>query len=162
MSPSVAPRYLHYMHYAGFWRRAGATLIDSVIFSIVLGLMLGPRAVDPEAFSAEGAAQMLLGMIITLVLWIRFLGTPGKLLLGCQVVSAVNRQPLSPRQALIRYFAYLLSLLPLGLGFLWIAFDKRKQGFHDKLAGSVVLYNAGIEADDESRKSLQQLLGEVR
>ena len=42
------------------------------------------------------------------------------------------------------------------------AWDPRKQGFHDKLAKTVVLFNAGIELDDESDKSLDQLLGELR
>jgi uncharacterized RDD family membrane protein YckC len=42
-------------------------------------------------------------------------------------------------QSVGRYFAYLVSIIPLCLGFAWIAFDARKQGWHDKLAGSVVV-----------------------
>ncbi len=38
-----------------------------------------------------------------------------------------------------RYLGYFASTIPLCLGFLWIAFDKRKQGWHDKLAGTVVI-----------------------
>jgi uncharacterized RDD family membrane protein YckC len=53
-------------------------------------------------------------------------------------------------------------MLPLMLGFLWIAWDPRKQGFHDKIANTVVLYNAQIEASDESRKNLGQLMNEIR
>ena len=48
------------------------------------------------------------------------------------------------------------------LGFLWVARDKRKQAFHDKIANTVVLYKSGIETDDESQKSLEQLMGELR
>jgi uncharacterized RDD family membrane protein YckC len=62
----------------------------------------------------------------------------------------------------LRYAAYLASILPLMLGFLWVARDPRKQGFHDKIANTVVLYRAGVEVDDESSKSLEQLMGELR
>ena len=62
----------------------------------------------------------------------------------------------------MRYLSYIVSLLPLCLGFLWVARDARKQGFHDKIAKTVVLYKAGIEADDEADKSLEQLMSEVR
>ena len=43
-----------------------------------------------------------------------------------------------------------------------VVYDKRKQAFHGKIANTVVLYKAGIEADDESNKSLEQLMGELR
>jgi len=47
--------------------------------------------------------------------------------------------PPSLGQAIGRYLAYFVSALVLGLGFIWIAFDTRKQGWHDKLAGTVVV-----------------------
>ena len=148
--------------YAGFWLRAGAAILDGMIFSVLFGLLLGPAYWHAEFWTLEGVIGNGLTLLVTVALWVRFLGTPGKLLLNCQVVDADSFEPLTPRQALIRYLGYFVSLLPLGLGFLWIAWDKRKQGFHDKLANSVVLLNAGIEVDDESCKSLEQLLSEVR
>jgi len=39
----------------------------------------------------------------------------------------------------VRYIGYFVSVIPFGLGFIWIAFDSKKQGFHDKLAGTVVV-----------------------
>lgn len=45
----------------------------------------------------------------------------------------------SRRQLVGRYLAYYVSMIPLFLGFFWIGWDKRKQGFHDKLAGTVVV-----------------------
>lgn len=152
----AAPRY------AGFWRRAAAAMFDSMIFFFLTGLLLGPDYVKAETFTFEGLVMDGLMMLVTVALWIKFLGTPGKLLLGCQVVDADSFEPLSVKQALIRYLGYFVSMLPLMLGFLWIAWDPRKQGFHDKLAKTVVLFNAGIELDDESDKSLDQLLGELR
>lgn len=149
-------------HYAGFWRRVAATVIDAIIYSLLFGLLLGPVVMEAGLFTLEGMLRSLVGLVATIFLWMKFLGTPGKLLLGCQVVDADSHAPLSLRQSLLRYVAYLASILPLMLGFLWVAKDARKQGFHDKIANSVVLQGADIEADDEAEKSLEQLLGEVR
>ncbi|HEY0720490.1 MAG TPA: RDD family protein, partial [Gammaproteobacteria bacterium] len=103
----------------------------------------------------------LLPLLLTIFFWVRYEATPGKLLLDCYVVDARTLQALSIRQALLRYLGYLISLLPFGLGFLWIAFDQRKRGFHDMLAGSVVLMRRSEPVeDDESQKSLEQLLEE--
>ena len=154
------------VRYAGFWRRVGASLIDGLIFSALFGFLFAPFAgadpVETGQFSLEQILQTVLTLVVTVFLWIRFLGTPGKLLLECQVVDADSFEPLSIKQAVLRYLAYIVSLLPLCLGFLWVARDARKQGFHDKIAKTVVLYKAGIEADDEADKSLEQLMSEVR
>jgi uncharacterized RDD family membrane protein YckC len=154
------------VQYAGFWRRFGAVLIDGLIFSVLLSLFLGPITgsifSEVELFSFEDITRAATSFLVTVFLWVKFLGTPGKLLLECQVVDADTFEPMSIRQASLRYLAYLVSFLPFCLGFLWIARDKRKQGFHDKIANTVVLYKAGIEADDESSKSLEQLIGELR
>ena len=42
-------------------------------------------------------------------------------------------------QLIGRYFGYLLSVIPFGLGLLWVAFDKKKQGWHDKMSGTIVV-----------------------
>jgi uncharacterized RDD family membrane protein YckC len=148
--------------YAGFWRRVGAFFIDRLLFTLLAALLLGPAVVNAPLWSGAGMLFSAFTLLLTVALWVCFLGTPGKLLLGCQLVDAASHAPLTVRQAVLRYLAYLVSALPLLLGFLWIARDARKQGFHDKIAHSVVLLHANIEADDESSKSLQQLMGELR
>jgi uncharacterized RDD family membrane protein YckC len=45
------------------------------------------------------------------------------------------------KQSVIRYLAYYVSLIPLGLGFFWIAWDDKKQGWHDKIAGTIVIHS---------------------
>ena len=132
------------------------------VFSILFGMVFGASFVNAPIFTLEGIIRALFTLLITVGLWVNFLGTPGKLLLGCQVVDADSFKGMTIRQATIRFISYLASMIPLMMGFLWVARDPRKQGFHDKLANTVVLYNINIEADDESRKSLQQLMGEVR
>lgn len=160
-------------HYAGFWRRAGAHAIDAVLFTLIVGVLQMlvnglpdlNQTVQPDQvriWTSGNVIEQVAMLGITVVLWVRFLGTPGKLLLSCQVVDANTGGPLTFKQALLRYLGYFLSMLPLFLGFLWVAWDKRKQGFHDKLAGTVVIIDGGTEVDDESAKSLEQLMEEAR
>ena len=56
------------------------------------------------------------------------------------IVDAQSGRPASTGRLVARYFAYIASSLPLFLGFAWIAIDRRKQGWHDKIAGTVVVY----------------------
>ena len=132
--------------YAGFWVRLGATLIDTVIMMIVLGIPLALIYGEQDPLGGlyiRGFWDFMLSYVVpiavTIWFWLRFLGTPGKMVLKLRVVDAKTGGKLSIGQAIGRYFAYLVSMLPLGLGFIWIAFDSKKQGWHDKLAGSLVI-----------------------
>lgn len=58
------------------------------------------------------------------------------------IVDAATGMPASPGQLIGRYFAYFIAIIPLCLGMIWVAFDRRKQGWHDKLAGTVVVRQA--------------------
>ncbi|CAK0761890.1 RDD domain-containing protein [Gammaproteobacteria bacterium] len=140
------------VRYAGFWRRLAAAVIDIAILVPVLMLLLYlmygmayfewmATRTDPLAVYGNGDAIIsnLLPMVVAIYFWMRYLGTPGKLLLGCHLVDAKSGAPLRLRQAIFRNIGYLVSLFTFGLGFLWIAWDARKQGFHDKIAGSVVI-----------------------
>lgn len=139
--------------YAGFWIRFGATLIDIVIMLIVinvpLSLIYGQDYWLGDKF-INGLWDLLLGYVVpfvaTIWFWRRFLGTPGKMATKLEIVDATTGNKMSRGQAVGRYFAYILSALPLGLGYIWIGVDKRKQGWHDKLAGTVVLRNTQKEA----------------
>ena len=64
-----------------------------------------------------------------------------------KIVDGQTGGKASTSQLVGRYFGYFISGIPLGLGIIWIAFDRRKQGWHDKLAGTVVVRrkNAGPE-----------------
>jgi len=134
------------MEYAGFWVRLGATLIDTVIIMIVLTIPLSFIYGEQYWFGGQyiyGFWHVILGYVVPVVatiwFWLRFMGTPGKMALKLKIVDAKTGNKLSTGQAIGRYFAYLVSMIPLGLGFLWIGIDSRKQGWHDKLAGTVVI-----------------------
>lgn len=151
--------------YAGFWRRLLALLLDSVLYTaLILPLLVmnyGPGYLrwwlgDGSELASYGVLDLFLTYVLpfvaVVVFWRTWQATPGKLLLNCRVVDARTLQPLSLRQAIIRALAYILSALPLYLGFVWAAFDKRKQALHDKLAGSVVIQ----VIDDDSHLTVQQ------
>ena len=150
------------MNYAGFWRRLSAALIDSVIYSVLISLLIGPAYANPNLQTFEGVVGAVIMSVATIALWVRYQGTPGKLLLGCQIVDANSGEPMSYKQAVIRYLGYFVSLMTLFVGFLWIAWDKRKQGFHDKMANTVVVFNGVVDIFDESQKTLDQLISELR
>lgn len=145
------------IEYAGFWRRAAAAVLDLMLFSAFIALLQLP------GYTMLGqVVQFSVGLLLCVFLWMQFQGTPGKLLMGCCVVQAGSHKPLGLKQSLLRYLGYYVSQLVLFLGFFWVLWDRKKQGFHDKMANSVVLVSANIGADDESQKSLQQLMAELR
>ncbi len=130
------------LEYVGFWARALAGLID-------LGLLLA--LVFPLVQVAErGLERFLLAGMPSLValllcagaaflLWLSPGSTPGMVAISAAVVDERTGCPPSLPQQLGRGLALLLSLVPLGLGCLWIGFNSRKQGWHDKLAGTLVI-----------------------
>ena len=58
---------------------------------------------------------------------------------AARVVDAKTLGPISTRQAIVRYIGYFVSTFSLFLGFIWVGIDRRKQGWHDKMAGTVVI-----------------------
>ena len=78
-------------------------------------------------------------LVATILFWIYKCATPGKIALSVKIVDAKTGNNPTVRQSIIRYLGYYVSLIPLGLGFLWIAWDAKKQGWHDKMAGTVVI-----------------------
>ena len=134
------------MEYAGFWIRTGASLIDTILMMViivpVLTIIYGKGYWSSEAVFLgvwDLLFNYILPAIVVIVFWIVKSATPGKILLELSIVDAETGGKPSNGQLIGRYFAYYISVLPLMLGFIWVGFDKRKQGWHDKLAGTVVV-----------------------
>jgi uncharacterized RDD family membrane protein YckC len=133
--------------YAGFWLRFCAMIIDSILFILLLiplPLIYGfGQYLNSGPLSYLGVwhilLELILPIILTILLWLRFSATPGKMFLKLKIVDIKTSGPINFRQALIRYIGYLPSFYCLLLGILWVAFDKRKQGWHDKLASTAVI-----------------------
>jgi uncharacterized RDD family membrane protein YckC len=138
--------------YVGFWPRFAAFVINSILIVVLVGpllaLVLGaPPSFDPLAVSPEAAAELLrrsgietlVLLVLYVLLWTRLKAEPGKLVIKAEVVDAKTGAPPTALQATVRFLGYFVSTIPLCIGHLWVAFDKRKQGWHDKLAGTVVV-----------------------
>jgi uncharacterized RDD family membrane protein YckC len=130
--------------YAGFWQRAAAFLIDWLIVIVILVPLLvvvfGMREIslDPAEHSWDLLVPLVIGAAVV-GFW-RYCGaTPGKVALGLRIVDANTLLPASTARLVLRFVGYLVSALPLYLGFLWIGVDRRKQGWHDKIARTIVI-----------------------
>jgi uncharacterized RDD family membrane protein YckC len=134
------------LEYAGFWRRLGATLIDAILFCIVtvpvLSMVYGADYWLDERL-IRGPVDFLISWVLpaaaVLIFWATKGATPGKMAIAARVVDERTGGKPSTGQLVGRYFAYFLSTLPFGLGFIWVGFDPKKQGWHDKLSGTVVV-----------------------
>jgi uncharacterized RDD family membrane protein YckC len=155
------------LQYAGFWVRFVAAVVDSALALAVMIPLLkliygrgysvlslpdmdalvdaalrGEQGTVVASASADSSSELLqwaLAAIAVLAFWISRQATPGKMLFRAKIVDARTGRKPSAAQLIGRYFSYYLSIFGLGLGFLWVAFDPRKQGWHDKLAGTVVV-----------------------
>ncbi|MBE0503651.1 MAG: RDD family protein [Desulfuromonadales bacterium] len=136
------------LEYAGFWIRIWASIIDSILLMLITFPLLisiyGWAYFDSDqtgfiAGSADFLISWILPAIAVITFWIYRQATPGKLAISAKIVDAASGNAPSTGQLVGRYLSYFVSALPLGLGILWVAFDRRKQGWHDKLSGTVVI-----------------------
>jgi uncharacterized RDD family membrane protein YckC len=120
---------------ASFWRRLGALLIDGIALGIVTGIL--------AAFMSRNAANGI-GTLIGLLYFTYFEGsasgqTAGKKALGIRVIDFKTGGAIGYGRAFIRYVGRIVSTIVLLIGYLWMIWDKEKQTWHDKFAGSVVV-----------------------
>jgi len=149
------------VRYAGFWIRFVAFIIDTIIVSLFVGpllwkiygseyfqdyvdLLQGRIDLTADRPMFAGPADMFVSLVLPaiaiVIFWIARAATPGKMVLSLKIVDANTLAPLSTMQSIGRYLGYYVSMFGMMLGFLWIAFDARKQGWHDKLARTVVIH----------------------
>lgn len=150
------------MTYAGFLQRLSGGLIDGIIFLFLTSFFMRGHQDEPLLSVMILVISLVVALLIIAVLTVRYSGSPGNLLVNCQVVDASTGNPLTFKQAVHRSIGLYLTVASLGLGFLWALVDKNRQAIHDRLAKTVVISNGLIDRFDESQKSLHQLLSEVR
>ncbi|MGH7748505.1 MAG: RDD family protein, partial [Candidatus Dormibacteria bacterium] len=81
---------------------------------------------------------VVVGLVYMTFMWTTS-ATLGQRALGIRVLDATTGGSISLGRSLLRYVGLVLSAIPLGLGLMWAGWDPRKQGWHDKLANTVVL-----------------------
>jgi uncharacterized RDD family membrane protein YckC len=136
------------VEYGGFWIRTGAALIDSILVVIITAPIV-TVVYGIDYWTSEERFQGIIGFLLSyifpivavLVFWIYKSATPGKMVTNLTIVDAETGYKPSKGQFIGRYFAYYVSIIPFLLGIIWVGIDKRKQGWHDKLAGTVVIRN---------------------
>lgn len=159
MYPGAAPQYGGYPagQFAGFWIRFGAYLIDSIIigvvmgvlFAIVIGMVAGMMnsASSDDQGTAIGLATVffylvefvVIGTYFTAFTASKWQATPGKRLVGIYVVRA-DGQRVGAGLAFGRWLSYFISSLIFYVGFFMIGFTDQKQGLHDMICGTRVVF----------------------
>lgn len=143
----------------GFGRRLVPAFFDGLVIGVLgfmvllvtglLSLMLGWFE-DTESLAFQALAftcGLLLSVVYYVAAWTSSGQTSGMMLGGIKVTSVTGARP-TLWQALLRYIGFFVSAIPLALGFLWVAFDRRRQGWHDKIARTYVV-DADVEFSSE-------------
>lgn len=153
------PIHPHDAEPVGFVPRSLATLADGIVEAVYVAILiaLAGATADASGNSANPeiafVIQYLLPVVVTVLLWSRWQATPGKMMIRAHIVDARTGGMPTTGQFVIRYLGYLVSLIPLGLGFFWVMWDRRKQGWHDKLAGTMVVRTAPAPAAGAMERS---------
>lgn len=110
---------------AGFWIRMGALFIDLLLVGVAFGPIFSHYA-------------LLILALYGAVMW-KFKGTTiGGIICGLKIVR-LDERPIDWPTAVVRALSCFLSLIAVGLGFVWVAFDPQRQAWHDKIAGTIVV-----------------------
>ena len=133
--------------YGGFWIRVVAYIIDGIILGIIGGIFSVPLGVNYSnvnslssgAARASNGIDLVLSLVYFVGLWTYLGGSIGQRVLGMRVVDASTGQPIGLGKAVVRWLGLLLSFFVCFVGVIWVAFDPRKQGWMDKIAGTVVV-----------------------
>jgi uncharacterized RDD family membrane protein YckC len=133
---------------AGWWRRAGAWLLDGLVVGLITGIL-------SAVLHGVGGS---LGVLVSIGYFVFFEGGPhgagvGKQAMRIRVVDAQTNAPIGYRRAFIRWLGRIVSALVFMLGYLWMLWDPENQCWHDKLAGDVVVFADGRPELEHGRRS---------
>lgn len=137
---------------AGFWIRLVASMLDSMLagmLQVICALVLNVTAshlmggMNPQENAAYSMLITLFGIVLSVSYGVFFIGycgqTPGKMVLRIKVIRTCGAEISYGRAFLREVPGKFLSGLILGIGYLMVAFDDRKQGLHDRIADTYVV-----------------------
>jgi len=129
------------VEYAGFWRRLYAFFLDSFVIGLITSAFsfMFFRASFRGDLNFSYFPGAILGFAYSAFFWIQHNGqTVGKKLMGIKVVRQDDKA-IDLTTAITRYIGYLISGAVFGLGYLSVAFNRQKLGWHDRLAKTYVV-----------------------
>jgi len=139
--------------YAHWWRRAVATLLDTLL-QLPFGVA---SAIGTAMTKGTGTptSTVIAGLVISIAasvgslwfgIWNQYVrqgrvgASLGKMCVGILVLSERDARPIGGWMTFLRAWVHLVDLLSLGLGYLWPLWDRKRQTFADKLMSTVVLH----------------------
>lgn len=136
--------YASAARYGGFWIRVVAYIIDAILLGIVNAIIdaifhVNPSDTTSGAYGAALVVEILIGIAYFAGLWTYMGATLGQRIFRLRVVDANTGQPISLGKALLRYLGLVIAFIVCFIGVIWVAFDARKQGWADKIAGTLVI-----------------------
>jgi len=162
----------HRVRHAGFVTRFVALMIDilivtfgSLLFGGMASLILNFFGISANGLDLQASTVNLLELIQVIIVGVTALATllfvpayfvvfwtvvgatPGKQILGLQIVRT-NRAQLGWFRSILRFIGYFISAIVFFLGFLWVFVDRRRQGWHDKIADTFVVYTWDVPPED--------------
>jgi uncharacterized RDD family membrane protein YckC len=136
------------LEFGGFWVRVVAYITDVIPLGIVESILS----------SAFGTAGQAMGALIFIAYFIGLWGTTGQtigmMLVGLHVVRDVDGGKISWVNAVMRFVGLFVAFVCFYIGVIWVAFDSRKRGWHDKIGGTTVVRNVGVGSTNESTRRL--------
>jgi uncharacterized RDD family membrane protein YckC len=129
-----------------------AYVVDLILFALVYAVV---AATSGGLTTTDAAGNTILNsraQLVTagfsyayfFVMWTYAGRTVGQMALGMRIVRADNGAPIGPGTALVRLIGYVIASIPFGLGLIWAGFDARKQGWHDKIASTLVVRKSRV------------------
>jgi uncharacterized RDD family membrane protein YckC len=131
------------VEFAGHGARLVAYVIDILVqgaLSLVVFLVtIVATAAFPPLFILGIVGWFAIAVAYFPYFWARSGQTPGMQVMRIKVVRDADGGPVTPGEAILRLVGYWVSGFVLYLGFIWIFIDKRRRGWHDLIAGTVVI-----------------------
>ncbi|MEZ5174892.1 MAG: RDD family protein [Acidimicrobiia bacterium] len=137
---------------AGFVSRMFAYIADLAVIAGIVGVGGGVAALVDSAIESMGFTPNIAMTVIYvwmipvivgayfIMLWSLTGRTIGKWFMGLKVIGSDGTPP-SLWRSIVRYFGYVVSAVVFWLGYVWVLVDDERQGWHDHLAGTHVVYD---------------------
>lgn len=129
---------------ASFAKRTAAYFIDYLVLSIPVSIIMASAAIltPPDVLTQLRVAVpwlfLIFGIYFVLFWSLPEGATVGMAILNICVVRKDGTRSLILRN-IVRFLGSIISIIPLHIGFLWMLFDRHQQGWHDKIAGTIVI-----------------------